>query len=200
MTFSDSKVTLSVDGLKMGLQDLGWVEGKDRIQMQEEPALLWAQKGIKTSQEVTSMKSSTDRIITTHAGSLPRPPELLKLIKAKAAGQPFDEKELSAEVKRSVEAITKRQADLGLDVISDGEMSKPSFLSYIVERLGGVTVTAEPVGNPWKDSRENKSFPEYYAWEASLNLSPASGAKRVVCDGPLTYKGHPKVAADIATF
>lgn len=146
------------------------------------------------------MKSSTDGIITTHAGSLPRPPELLKLIKAKAAGQPFDEKELSAEVKRSVEAIAKRQADLGLDVISDGEMSKPSFLSYIVERLGGVTITAEPVGNPWKNSRENKSFPEYYAWEASLNLSPASGAKRVVCDGPLTYKGRQKVADDIGTF
>jgi 5-methyltetrahydropteroyltriglutamate--homocysteine methyltransferase len=146
------------------------------------------------------MKTSTDRIITTHAGSLPRPAELLKLIKAKAVGETYDEKALAGEVKRSVEAITKRQADLGLDVISDGEMSKPSFLGYIVERLGGVRVTAEPVGNPWKGSRENNSFPEYYAWEASLNLSPASGAKRVVCDGPLTYKGRQQVAADIATF
>jgi len=146
------------------------------------------------------MKSSTDRIITTHAGSLPRPPELLKLIRAKAAGQPFDNEELAAEVSRSVETLTKRQADLGLDVISDGEMSKPSFLSYITDRLGGVLVTAEPFGNPWKDSREVKTFPEYYAWEASLNLSPASGAKRVVCDGPLTYQGQRQVAADIATF
>ena len=51
------------------------------------------------------MKSSTDRIITTHAGSLPRPPELLKLIRAKLAGQPYEEKALSAEIKRSVEAI-----------------------------------------------------------------------------------------------
>jgi 5-methyltetrahydropteroyltriglutamate--homocysteine methyltransferase len=146
------------------------------------------------------MKSSSDRIITTHAGSLPRPPELLKLIRAKAMGQPFDEKELANEVTRSVEALTKRQAELGLDVISDGEMSKPSFLSYITERLGGVRVTAEPLGSPWKDSRELKTYPEYYAWEASLNLSPASGAKRVVCDGPLTYKGHRQVAADVATF
>lgn len=146
------------------------------------------------------MKSSTDRIITTHAGSLPRPPELLKLIRAKAAGQPYDEKALAAEVTRSVETIAKRQADLGLDVISDGEMSKPSFLGYITERLGGVRVTAEPFGNPWKGSRENNSFPEYYAWEASLNLNPAVGAKRVVCDAPLTYAGHKQVAADIATF
>ena len=146
------------------------------------------------------MKTSTDRIITTHAGSLPRPPELLKLIRAKATGQPYDEKELDAEIKRNVEAVTKRQADIGLDVVADGEMSKPSFLGYITERLGGVRVTAEPLGNPWKDSRELKTYPEYYAWEASLNLSPASGTKRVVCDGPVTYKGHRQVAADIATF
>ena len=52
------------------------------------------------------MKSSADRIITTHAGSLPRPPELLKLIRAKLAGQPYEEKELNAEIKRSVEAVT----------------------------------------------------------------------------------------------
>jgi 5-methyltetrahydropteroyltriglutamate--homocysteine methyltransferase len=146
------------------------------------------------------MKSSTDRIITTHAGSLPRPTELLKLIKAKASGQSHDAKALAAEVAHAVEAITKRQADLGLDVISDGEMSKPSFLGYITERLGGIRVTAEPFGNPWKGSRENNSFPEYYAWEASLNLNPAAGAKRVVCEGPLTYNGHKQVAADIATF
>jgi 5-methyltetrahydropteroyltriglutamate--homocysteine methyltransferase len=131
------------------------------------------------------MKLSTGRIITTHADSLPRPPELLKLVQAKVAGQPFDDEKLAAEVARSVEALTKMQADLGLDVVSDGEMSKPSFLGYITERLGGVRVTTEPFGNPWKGSRENKSFPEYYAWEASLNLNPAAGAKRVVCDGPL---------------
>jgi hypothetical protein len=140
-----------------------------------------AQSVDKTKQQTpgrTVMKSSTDRIITTHAGSLPRPPEILKLVKAKTGGQPYDQKEFAVEVKRSVEALTKRQAEIGLDVISDGEMSKPSFLSYINERLGGVRVTTEPFGNPWKGSRENNQFPEYYAWEASLNLNPASGAKR----------------------
>jgi 5-methyltetrahydropteroyltriglutamate--homocysteine methyltransferase len=146
------------------------------------------------------MQSSTDRIITTHAGSLPRPPELLTLIRAKLAGQPYAENELAAAVTRGVEQIVRRQADIGIDVVSDGEMSKPSFLTYIVERLGGVRVTDEPFGNPWKGSRENNQYPEYYAWEASLNLLPATAAKRVVCDGPLTYKGHKHVAADIATF
>jgi 5-methyltetrahydropteroyltriglutamate--homocysteine methyltransferase len=146
------------------------------------------------------MKTSTDRIITTHAGSLPRPPELLKLVRAKLAGGAYDQGELAAEIARSVEALTKRQAELGLDVISDGEMSKPSFLGYITERLGGVRVTDEPFGNPWKGSRENNAFPEYYAWEASLNLNPASGSKRVVCEGPVTYRGHKQVATDIANF
>ncbi len=146
------------------------------------------------------MKTSTDRIITTHAGSLPRPPDLLELVRARLTGRPYDERELAAEVTRSVEALTRRQADIGLDVVSDGEMSKPSFLGYITERLGGVRMTGEPFGNPWKGSRENNSFPEYYAWEASLNLNPASGAKRVICDGPLVYKGQQQVAADIADF
>ena len=146
------------------------------------------------------MKTGTDRILTTHVGSLPRPPDLLKLIKAKVAGQPHDAKELGAEIKKATDQCVKRQADIGLDVISDGEMSKPSFLTYIVERLGGVEVTSEPFGNPWKGSRENNSFPEYYAWEASLGLNPAVGAKRVVCTGPLTYKGQAQVGNDIATF
>ena len=146
------------------------------------------------------MKRSTNRIITTHAGSLPRPPELLNLVKGKVAGQPYDETALAAEVESTVAQVVKRQADIGLDVISDGEMSKPSFLTYIVERLDGVEATSEPFGNPWKGSRENNAFPEYYAWEASLGLNPAVGAKRVICTGPLKYKGHSQVRADIDRF
>jgi len=146
------------------------------------------------------MKTSTTRILTTHAGSLPRPPELLKLIRAKVAGQPYDEKELEAEVTKAVEACVKRQADIGLDVISDGEFSKPSFLSYIVERLDGVTTTDEPMGSPWKGSREHNQYAEYYAWEAQIMPPPAAVTKRVVCSGPVKYRGHAKVQADIARF
>jgi 5-methyltetrahydropteroyltriglutamate--homocysteine methyltransferase len=87
------------------------------------------------------MKSSTDRIITTHAGSLPRPPELLKLVRAKVAGQPYDEKELAAEVTRSVEAVTKRQADLDLDVVSDGEMLLASRGPGMTNQSGGSRMT-----------------------------------------------------------
>ena len=75
------------------------------------------------------MRWSDERILTTHAGSLPRPPELLKLIRAKAAGQPYDQKELDGEITKSIDQCVQRQADIGLDVISDGEFSKPSMVS-----------------------------------------------------------------------
>jgi 5-methyltetrahydropteroyltriglutamate--homocysteine methyltransferase len=146
------------------------------------------------------MKTSTDRIITTHAGSLPRPPELLKLVKAKVAGERVNENEFESEVKKAVDQCVKRQGDIGLDVITDGEMSKPSFLSYIVDRLDGVMVTDEPFGSPWKGSREHNMWSEYYAWEAQVGivLAPVIAAKRVVCNAPLKYKGQGQVKADIA--
>ena len=148
------------------------------------------------------MKRSNGRIITTHAGSLPRPLELLKLIRARSSGQSYDAKELEAEISKSINECVKRQADIGLDVISDGEFSKPSFLSYIVERLDGVTVTDEAMGSPWKGSREYNSWPEYYAWEAQVGiaLAPVTVTKRAVCNGPIKYKGQDKVQADIARF
>jgi 5-methyltetrahydropteroyltriglutamate--homocysteine methyltransferase len=147
------------------------------------------------------MKASTDRILTTHAGSLHRPPELLALIRAKLMGQPYDEQEFEAEVKKTVDAIVKRQADIGLDIITDGEMSKPGFLNYVNERLDGIKMTDEPFGNPWKGSRENRDFPEYYEWEAKMGLSsPATAARRSIVVGPLKYNGHKHVQADIARF
>jgi len=144
------------------------------------------------------MKTSHDHVLTTHAGSLPRPAGLLKLMRTKGAGQPYDEKELNAEVKRAVEGIVTKQAEIGVDVVSDGEMPKPSFLHYIKERLGGVATTNEPLGSYIQDSREVKTFPEYYAEEAARNPMPPF--KRVVCNGPLTYQGQAKVQADIALF
>jgi 5-methyltetrahydropteroyltriglutamate--homocysteine methyltransferase len=146
------------------------------------------------------MKGSSDRILTTHTGSLPRPPELLALVKAKLAGEPLNDEEFASLVRASVQQTVKRQADLGLDVINDGEMSKPSFLSYIVERLDGVRTTDELSGNPWAGSRENRAFPEYYEWEASLNLNPGFAAKRVICDAPVKYKGQKQSQADIANL
>jgi len=75
------------------------------------------------------MKRSTDRILTTHAGSLPRPADILQMIRAKARGEPVDEKKLAARVKEAVTEVVRQQADVGLDVIDDGEFGKPSFVT-----------------------------------------------------------------------
>jgi 5-methyltetrahydropteroyltriglutamate--homocysteine methyltransferase len=147
------------------------------------------------------MKTSTDRILTTHAGSLHRPEELLPLIRAKASGQPYDAAQLEAMVAKAVNEVVKRQADTGLDIITDGEMSKPGFLNYINQRLEGIKLTDEPFGNPWKNSRENRDFREYYEWEMKMGLnSPAMQAKRSICVGPLKYVGHKELEADIQRF
>ena len=74
------------------------------------------------------MKTSTERILTTHVGSLPRPESIKALLRARLGGQPIDEAELAARVGRGVAEVVRRQAEVGLDVVSDGEMSKTSFL------------------------------------------------------------------------
>jgi 5-methyltetrahydropteroyltriglutamate--homocysteine methyltransferase len=140
------------------------------------------------------MKTSRDRFITTHIGSLPRPPELLTLVQAKLTRQPYDERELAAEIEKAVDTIVKRQADIGIDVICDGEFSKPSFSTYILDRLSGIARTDESVEPYLKGSREERAFPEYYA-----TGSPSYG-KRIVCNGPISYRGHDSVKRDIEIF
>src|SRR5471030_2524215 len=86
-----------------------------------------------------AMKHSTDRILTTHAGSLPRTPELLELVQTGGA-KALDQAANAERLREAVREIVHRQAELGVDVIDDGEYGKPSFVSYINERLGGYEV------------------------------------------------------------
>jgi 5-methyltetrahydropteroyltriglutamate--homocysteine methyltransferase len=116
------------------------------------------------------MKRSTDRILTTHAGSLPRPGDLLELIQAKATGRAYDPEAFAARVRRAVGDIVGKQTELGVDVVDDGEMGKPGFIPYVNERLSG-------------------SMP-----------SPAVRSLHMVCTGPVTYTGHKHVQADIANL
>ena len=85
------------------------------------------------------MKHSTDRILTTHAGSLPRPPDLLDLLQAGDA-EPLARGDNAERLRSAVHEIVQRQVNLGIDVIDAGEYGKPSFVSYINERLGGYEV------------------------------------------------------------
>ena len=83
------------------------------------------------------MKRSTDCILTTHAGSLPRPDDLLQMIWAKERGQAYDEQALGARLRSAVPEVVRRQVHVGFDIIDDGEFEKPSFIHYVNERLSG---------------------------------------------------------------
>ena len=83
------------------------------------------------------MQRSKDRFLTTHTGSLPRPDDLIRIMYAKEEGVPVDPKSLANHIKSAVAEIVKKQAEAGIDLISDGEMSKPSYATYIKDRLGG---------------------------------------------------------------
>jgi 5-methyltetrahydropteroyltriglutamate--homocysteine methyltransferase len=141
------------------------------------------------------VKRSTERILTTHAGSLPRPADLLELVQARAGGRPYDAGAYTKRVRDAVSDVVRAQVAHGLDVIGDGEMSKPSFITYVTERLGGFEATAEPGTLPWAGSKEVTAFPEFYA--SSLRRSPNAAARRFACTGPVTYRGHAQVQADI---
>src|SRR5438094_6846974 len=84
-----------------------------------------------------SMKRSTERFLTTHTGSLPRPYELIRMMYAKEEGVPVDPDALARRVASAVEEVVRKQADAGVDVVDDGEMSKPSYATYIKDRLHG---------------------------------------------------------------
>jgi 5-methyltetrahydropteroyltriglutamate--homocysteine methyltransferase len=142
------------------------------------------------------MKRSTNRILTTHVGSLPRPADLLEIMDAKGGGG--DPQAYERRLRSAVAEIVNKQAELGIDVIDDGEYSKPSFVTYINQRLGGFeTDKTGTATNQWSRSREALAFPEYY--NSPANAGPPR-PPNMVCTGPITYKGQDLVNRDIANF
>jgi 5-methyltetrahydropteroyltriglutamate--homocysteine methyltransferase len=133
------------------------------------------------------MKRSIERVLTTHAGSLPRPPDLLALAP--------EDPSRAGRVRQAVAEAVRRQAACGLDVVTDGEMGKPSFITYVTQRLSGFERSTEPGALPWAGSKEATAFPEFY--EPMLRQSPNAAAPRFVCTGPVRYVGHTQVQADI---
>jgi 5-methyltetrahydropteroyltriglutamate--homocysteine methyltransferase len=156
------------------------------------------------------MKTSTDRILTTHVGSLPRPESIRELLRARLAGQTIDETELATRVERAVTDAVRRQAESGIDVVSDGEMSKTSFIAYTDARLTGFEpmkpddprVPPSNTSGPWArrldTRREWRAFREYY--EAYLPDAMPPSAPPTVCVGPVAYKGEALLARDLKTF
>ena len=148
------------------------------------------------------MKRSTDRILTTHVGSLPRPDDLRAMILQKQRGEAIDEAAFAARVNSAVGEIVRRQAEAGIDIVADGEMGRVGFIPYVNERLTGIepSTTAE-AANYWNQSREYRAFPEFYAWAAQMpGTAGQAGRTRWVCTGPVSYKGMAALQQDIATL
>src|SRR5579883_219651 len=108
-----------------------------------------------------TLQQNTDRIQTTHIGSLPRPHHLLDQLKAKFSGKPFDEKAFEAALRQAVAEVVQKQVDCGIDIVTDGEFSKPGFFTYVQERLSGYEV--RPKQKMRLFQKEVAAFPEYYA-------------------------------------
>ena len=91
------------------------------------------------------MKRSTERILTTHVGSLPRPDDLIRTMFAKQEGVPVDPVALEQRTRAAVAEVVAKQREAGVDVVSDGEMGKPSYVTYITDRLDGFGGTSQPL-------------------------------------------------------
>jgi 5-methyltetrahydropteroyltriglutamate--homocysteine methyltransferase len=150
------------------------------------------------------MKLSTERILTTHVGSLARPPDLFDMLAARASGQPYDAAAFEARVRQAIVDVVRRQAELGIDIVDDGEQGKPGFVAYISERLAGFAAQPAPQQGPTgpeAGSRELQSFPEFYAQSARRPAAATAGPPlRIVCTGPITYRGQDAAQRDIAIF
>ena len=146
------------------------------------------------------MKRSSDRILTTHVGSLPRPDDLFELMLARMDGKPVDDAAYAARVRKAVEDSVKQQVDSGLDVVSDGEMGKPSFITYASQRLVGLEKREGTRPSPFSNTRETRDFPEYYQSQIAEQVSARRRRALMVCSGPIAYKGQAQLKADLDTL
>jgi 5-methyltetrahydropteroyltriglutamate--homocysteine methyltransferase len=141
------------------------------------------------------MKSSGDRILTTHVGSLPRPADLHAMNLARKRGEKVDDATYTARVRQAVSDIVKKQVEIGIDIVDDGEMSKPSFITYINERLSGFTIdTADRNQSPWVGSREVIAFPDFYRPQLA---NVHTRHTHFLCTGPVGYSGERALKTDL---
>ncbi len=140
------------------------------------------------------MQRSTDRILTTHTGSLPRPPDLIELVRARELGQPHDEALLQRRIREAVQEVVQTQVDCGIDVVSDGEQSKPYYATYIHNRLTGFGGEHRM---PQRPTAESRDFPEF----AERRVRGASNLiQRPFVNAPIEWKDFSAVEADVSNF
>ena len=147
------------------------------------------------------MKRSTNRILTTHVGSLIRPPALQEFLRAKQAGQPYDEAAYQQCLTSSVAEVVRQQAEAGIDVPSDGEFGKSiSWAQYALTRLSGFERRPIKVeaANPFKRGADRTKFADFYA-ELDKNEAVAT-TMEAICVGPIAYNGQAELQRDIDNF
>jgi 5-methyltetrahydropteroyltriglutamate--homocysteine methyltransferase len=143
------------------------------------------------------MQRSTERILSTHVGSLARPHDLLEVLREREHGRPYDADGLATRITGAVADAVRRQVDAGLDVVTDGEMSKVSFLTYVKDRLAGFDATAGERLMPPSWQVEIDAFPEYYAGYLGKYSDQVSPMLTMVCTGPVSYEGHEQLKTDV---
>ena len=134
------------------------------------------------------MKRSTDRILTTHVGSLIRPQALQEFLRARQSGKPYDKPAYDACLTQSVATVVREQAQAGIDVVSDGEFGKAiSWSQYALERLSGFErrPIKQDAANPFKRGADRTRFAEFYAeLDAREGVATATEA---ICVAPIAY-------------
>jgi 5-methyltetrahydropteroyltriglutamate--homocysteine methyltransferase len=143
------------------------------------------------------LQHSTDRILTTHVGSLPRPADLLDVMKTRIAGLPYDRAAYDSRVKRTVADCVRRQAESGIDILTDGEQSKPGFYTYVRERLDGFE--ARPDLKKSIFPAEEAAFPEYYEqyFKEAMMGGAIAPIVPLLCTAPVKYRGRESLQQDI---
>ncbi len=163
------------------------------------------------------MKRSTDRILTTHVGSLVRTPAILEGMKARVLNRPYDQSRLAIDIRRGIFDVVRKQAEVGIDIPTHGELGRLGFQAYINERLGGLEVREPHVGeDPWRDNAnaDRAAFPEFYEqysnhyrylWmppEVDISEVPNRPGNYERCRvvGPVSYTGQAAVQHEIDTL
>jgi 5-methyltetrahydropteroyltriglutamate--homocysteine methyltransferase len=137
------------------------------------------------------MKRSTDRILTTHTGSLPRPSDLLSMMTAAEGGDVADAKQFQTRLQSAVADVVRKQVHAGVDIVNDGEASKPSYSTYVKDRLTGFNGEAAVMAIA--DLADYPEFGERFARQGVLET-----LKRPACTAAITYKNLDAVNRDIA--
>src|SRR5215471_4239092 len=139
------------------------------------------------------MKTSQDRILTTHVGSLPRPAALRDILVKKDTGEPYDKNDLARQVHQAVVDIVRHQVAVGVDIVNDGEMSKPGYSTYIADRLTGFAGH-----EPAKQRLDTRDHPNFLA--AYERMTGANTARRAVCVGAIAVRDRAPLEHDLSNL